>query len=47
MSNGIEMVCEMGSEDSDWSDRSPLPAGMTFERLKFIDDKTSSKTDFV
>jgi hypothetical protein len=34
MSNGIEMVCEMASEDSDWSFLLPLPLGMAFERLK-------------
>jgi hypothetical protein len=37
MSNGIEMVCEMASEDSDWSVLPPPPTppiGMAFERLK-------------
>jgi hypothetical protein len=39
MSNGIEIVCEMTSEDSDWplvkyQSRSPLPIGMAFTRLK-------------
>jgi hypothetical protein len=34
MSNGIEMVCEMASEDSDWPVSFPHPIGMAFERLK-------------
>jgi hypothetical protein len=35
MSNGIEMVCEMASEDSHWYASSPpLPISMTVEWLK-------------
>jgi hypothetical protein len=37
MSNGIEMVCEMASEDSDWSVYFTHPSGMAFERLKGIE----------
>jgi hypothetical protein len=36
MSNGIEMLCEMASNDSGWSVSFSFQIGMAFERLKGI-----------
>jgi hypothetical protein len=49
ISNGIEMVCEIASEDSDWSVSFPhLPSGVAFERLKLspLDAQTPRHSGF-
>jgi hypothetical protein len=45
MLNGIEMVCEMASEDSDWSFMFPPPIEMAFERLQFVQYFYDAKTE--